>query len=482
VLEVVQVPGLDEVFYPESVAVVGASERNVSYYVESMVEAGRVKVFVVNPNYDEVLGLKSYPSLLDIPERVDYVVVAVPAKQTPDILMDCAEKGVKAVHIFTSGFSETGLEEGRVLEDRLVEIARQGGFRIIGPNCMGVYCPESGLRFSHDQPDEPGPVAFLSQSGGRAVTVVLKARLRNVRFSKVVSYGNACDLDFADFLEYLKDDSKTSIILAYVEGFKKTDGLLELLKETCMRKPVVILKGGLSEEGARAAAFHTGSLAGSAKVWDGLCKQAGVIQVDDFDDLLDVAVGFLYSKPPEGRGVAIVTNSGGSSVVYSDICARYGLRVPRFDEETQRRLRSFIPVAGSSIKNPLDAWMAFSRGKLFDALDAVASDNNVNSVVIEIQPESFHAYARNRLDRMGAMADVVISSCRHVVEEHGKPVFMVVNSSYYHETELAIARVFQGAGLPVYSSLQGAAKAISKMYWYKRFKDARGGMPVGAHT
>lgn len=466
---------LSQVFYPESVAVVGASERNVRYYVEAMVEAGLLKVFVVNPNYEEVLGLKCYPNLMEIPEKIDYVVVAVPAPQTPDTLLECARKGVKAVHIFTSGFSETGTAEGRALEERLVEIARRGGFRIIGPNCMGVYCPESGLRFANDQPSEPGPVAFLSQSGGKAVNLVANARLRNVRFSKVVSYGNACDLDFVDFLEYLKDDPKTSIILGYVEGFKKTDGLLELLRETCMKKPVAILKGGVSEEGARAAAFHTGSLAGSARVWDGVCRQTGVIQVEFFEDLLDLAVGFMYAKPPEGRGVAIMTNSGGSSVVYADVCSKYGLKVPEFEEETQRRLRSFIPVAGSSVKNPLDAWIAFARGRMMDALDAAASDKNIYSVIVELQPENFHVYSRRQIDRGAEMAEVAIASCRSVVEEHGKPVFIVVNSSYYHETEMMMVRTFQEAKFPVFSSLQAAVKAMSKMYWYKQFKELRGG-------
>ncbi len=464
---------LSQVFYPESVAIVGASDRNIRYYVEAMVEAGKLKVFVVNPNYEEVSGVKSYPSLTDVPERVDYVVVAVPAAQTPSVLLECAKKGVKVVHIFTSGFSETGTAEGRALEEKLAEIARCSGFRIIGPNCMGVYCPESGLRFVNDQPGEPGPVAFISQSGGRAVNLVANARLRNVRFSKVVSYGNACDLDFVDFLEYFKDDPKTSIIMGYVEGFKKTDGLLELLKETCMRKPVAILKGGVSEEGARAAAFHTGSLAGSARVWDGVCKQTGVIQVEFFEDLLDLAAGFMYAKPPGGSGVAVMTNSGGSSVVYADVCAKYGLRVPEFEEETQRRLRSFIPVAGSSVKNPLDAWMAFARGKMMEALDAAASDRNVHSIIIELQPENFHVYSRRALDIRDEMAEIAIESCRNVVKEHDKPVFIVVNSSYYHETERAMAKFFQDAGFPVFSSLQGAVKTISKMYLYGRFKDAR---------
>ncbi|MEM1658161.1 MAG: CoA-binding protein [Candidatus Jordarchaeales archaeon] len=466
---------LDEVFYPKSVAVVGASDRNVRYYVEALAEAGMLKVFVVNPNYKEVSGVKSYPSLLDIPEKVDYVIVAVPATQTPSILLECARKGVKAVHIFTSGFSETGTAEGRALEEKLVEIARQGGFRIIGPNCMGIYCPESGLRFVNDQPSEPGPVAFISQSGGRAVNLVANARLRNVRFSKVISYGNACDLDFIDFLGYLKDDPKTDIILGYVEGFKKTDGLLELLKETCMKKPVAILKGGMSEEGARAAAFHTGSLAGSARVWEGVCRQTGVIQVDFFEDLLDIAVGFMYAEPPKGRGVAIMTNSGGSSVVYADICARYGLKVPEFEEETQRRLRSIIPAAGSSIKNPLDAWMAYSRGRMAEALGTAASDRNIHSIVVELQPENFHVYSKASTDRRSEMAEIVIESCRRVIEEHGKPVFIVVNSSYYYETERMLAKLFQDAKFPVFSSFNSAVKTISKMYWYRCFRSARGG-------
>jgi acyl-CoA synthetase (NDP forming) len=213
----------------------------------------------------------------NLPGPVDYVVSCVPAWQTPELLEDCRASGVKVVQLYMAGFSETGQGEGIELQKQLVEMARRGRLRLIGPNCMGVYCPSSGMSFSLDFPREPGNIGLLCQSGGNAIYLIRSGAARGLRFSKAISYGNACDLNECDILEYLADDPETKVIAAYLEG--TTDGrrLADVLAEAASAKPVVIYKGGYTEAGSRAAASHTGAMAGSQAIWDGVIRQAGAI-------------------------------------------------------------------------------------------------------------------------------------------------------------------------------------------------------------
>ncbi len=462
---------LDVVFYPRSVALIGAS-KDVGFYIDPISASKlREKFFLINPRAGEVSGLKCYPSILDVPEPVDYAIFAVPARVVPEALEECGRKGVRVVHIYSSGFSETGLEEGRLLEEEVLKIARKYGIRIIGPNCMGVYCPESGLFFSHDLPSESGPVAFISQSGGQAVNFVFEGLWRGFRFSKVVSYGNALDVDFVELVDYLAGDPKTSIIGAYVEGLRKTGGLLETLRNASEKKPLVILKGGQTEDGARAAASHTGVLAGSAKIWEGLIKQVGAVSVETFEDMADFIMGFLYAFPPKGRGVSIVTTSGGSAVVHSDLCVKEGLRVPRFSEETQAELRKIIPVAGSSIRNPLDAWMAFQSGILPEALNIVSRDTNIHSLIVEVQPGGFKVYTARDPSVVEKFTSILGETCKKIMSEQGKPTMIVVTKSIYPEFEAKIRSKFQSMNLPVYQSIYEAAKALSKLYMYQQSRE-----------
>ncbi len=464
---------LDVVFYPRSVALLGAS-KDVSFYINPISSSRlREKFFLVNPRVSEVLGLKCYPSILDVPEPVDYAIFAVPARVVPEALEDCGRKGVRVVHIYSSGFSETGLEEGQLLEEEVLKIARSYGIRIIGPNCMGVYCPESGLFFSHDLPSESGPVAFISQSGGQAVNFVFEGLWRGFRFSKVVSYGNALDVDFVELVDYLAEDPKTSIIGAYVEGVRKTEGLLETLRRVSEKKPLVVLKGGRTEDGAQAAASHTGVLAGSTKIWEGLIKQVRAVSVETFEDMADFIVGFLYAFPPEGRGVSIVTTSGGSAVVHSDLCVKEGLKVPRFSEETQAELRKIIPVAGASIRNPLDAWMAFQSGILPEALNIVSRDTNIHSLIVEVQPAGFKVYTARDPNVVDKFTFILGETCKKIMSEQGKPTMIAVTKSIYPEFEAEIRSKFQSMNLPVYQSIYEAAKALSKLYLYKQNRETQ---------
>ena len=365
----------EDIFNPRTVAVIGASDSDGFSQALTNTKL-RDSLFLVNPKYKELHGKRCYAGILDVEDGIDYAVIAVPALLVPRVLVECIEKGVKAVHIFTAGFSETGIEERKVLEDEVRNIAK-GKISLIGPNCMGICCPKSGLAFVPDVLVKEGPVGVISQSGTFAEQFLSIGSLRNVKFSKVISYGNAIDLDCPDFLEYLANDPETKVIALYIEGTRNGKRLKAALIEAARLKPVLALKGGVTEHGRRAASSHTGSLAGSPEIWSSLFRQAGVIQVEDFDELLDTALALSCVPLPSGKGIAIITNSGGFSVLETDLCVKAGLEVPQFTQETMAELRRMVPVAGTSINNPLDAWPIFynmpgTTGTLADAIKTLS--------------------------------------------------------------------------------------------------------------
>lgn len=454
---------LKEVFYPKSVAIIGASVESSSFFLPVSKGKLKGKVFLVNPRYKELLGMKCYPSILDIPESIDYAIIAVPAKVVLDVAKECVKKGVKTAHIFSSGFSETGEKHRIKLEKELTKTVK-GKIRVIGPNCMGVYCPDSGLYFIEGQPNESGPVGFVSQSGTFAVDVTTVGKSRNIRFSKVVSYGNAIDLDSSDFIAYLGEDPKTKIIAAYIEGVKDGRKFFNVLKKVAGNKPVIVLKGGRTKEGARAASSHTGALAGSKEIWEALSKQTGAIPVKSIEELEDTILAFLYSPFPKGRETSIISVSGGLSVVQTDSCIEAGLEIHQFSNDIIKQLGRIIPVAGTSIKNPLDAWPAFVYGTLPDVIEIVASDENVHSIILEMRMVRFSPTAP--FATFEGFVEAVAEKCNNIQDQAKKPV--MVSISLYTPREIAqkCHGIFQNANLPVYSSIERAAKAIFNLYNY----------------
>jgi len=453
---------LEEIFHPRSVAVVGASAETLGYI--SPISEGKLgdRLFLVNPRYQEFMGRKCYPSLLDIPHPVDYVIVGTPARVVPQVIEDCVRKGVKAVHIYSSGFSEVG-EEGARLEREVVERAR-GKLRIIGPNGMGVYCPEAGLFFLNGQPQESGPVGFVSQSGTFAVYSTAAGELGEVRFSKVVSYGNAADLDAPDFVEYLAEDPETRLLLVYVEGTRRGRELFQALKKAASRKPVLMLKGGRTPQGARAASSHTGSLAGSQVIWEAVFRQTGVIPVGSFEEMMDTARAFLLSPPPRGRGVSMASVSGGVSVVETDACVEMGLEVPVFGEETQRRLREILPAAGTSLKNPLDVWPAFVSGTLPQLLEVALSDGGIHSLILEVQMGAYYRDLVLTEDYLRELAE----RCGEMRRRWGKPVLISNPPELDWKFAYRVRKIFREHGLPVYESVRRAAKALFHLHLIAR--------------
>ncbi len=380
---------LEYVFHPRAVAVVGATNdaTKAGYgYLKGLLELGTMdKVYPVNLEGGEILGLRAYTSVKDIPPPLDYVISCIPALAVPQLVEDCAASGVKVVHLFTSGFSETGDEKDARLEAEILRTARKGAVRIIGPNCMGVYSPLAGLTFYPGLSTRSGPVALISQSGGNAEDVIRMGSLRGTHFSRVVSYGNASDINESDLLEWCAQDAKTRIIGAYIEGVKDGRRFLRVLRDAAKAKPVVMLKGGKTEAGTRAVASHTGSLAGTDEVWTGLCQQAGAIRVYSLGEMVDMMMTFLLLLVPRGFNAALVGEGGGASVIASDDCASAGLSLPPLPAKIRQELSRSIPKAGTSTRNPVDLVLSLqSPGGFYDTITLVASYELIDFVIVHI--------------------------------------------------------------------------------------------------
>jgi acyl-CoA synthetase (NDP forming) len=352
---------LERLFHPGSVVVVGALSDAEKwyirqYYIAPLLELGyKGRIYAVDSRGKDVPGAVSCRSVREVPGPVDLVVGCLSARRTPGLVAECREAGVRFVQIFSAGFAETGEPEGMEAQRRLKAAMGADGPRIVGPNCMGVYCPGSGLSFCADYPREPGPIALICQSGGITGCTVRAVAERGLRFSKVASFGNAVDVDECDLLAYLAHDPQTKVIAAYIEGTKDGARFAEVLRAAAAAKPVVILKGGATDAGVRAAGSHTGALAGSDAVWDGLFRDAGVIRTSSVEETADMLVALLRMRPPRGTSTCLLGNGGGPTVLSTDDCERAGFRIAPMPEVIRQRLLRFVPAAGTMVRNPFDA-------------------------------------------------------------------------------------------------------------------------------
>lgn len=471
----------EPMFYPKSVAVVGVSADNNkagNRFLKALRHFEfKGKLYPVHPSENEILGLKTYPSVRDIPEPVDFAYIGTPAEYVPQVIEDCVAKGVPAVEIFTAGFSEVS-EEGRRLEQEIVALAK-GKLRIIGPNCFGVYCPKGGLTLlpGHDYPKESGNVALISQSGGFSTDFIHAASGYGLRFSKVISYGNACDLNEADFLEYLASDPDTEVIAAYMEGVKDGKRFLEIAKSLKGKKPLIIWKGGLTETGKRAVRSHTGSLGGEKAVWKAFFDQTGAIMADGFEELLDTTAIFYHLPQGAGRRVAILGGGGGSGVAASDICERAGLKIPPSPPEVRKRLRPILSTSGTGIRNPIDIGgpspppsvlqKILETLLLWDGVDALIT----NCIFFYDLP---HLTISSKTDAPSKTdAEKRIEVLMDLKRKNGKPIVAVlgelssdVDMINMEKDRRKVHQRFLQAGIFAIPSLQRGAKALSKLCSY----------------
>jgi len=457
---------LENIFNPRFIAIVGVSPAPLNFastvYLATLLRFQFPSpIYPVGAEGGEVSGLKIYRRILDIPGPVDLVIIAIPASAIPGVLEECIAKGVRAVHIFSSGFSESGEEEGIRLEQEIVARARRGGIRIIGPNCMGLYNPSARLSFGYNFPTDSGPVAYLSQSGGNAFHLVRAAAARGLRFSKVASYGNAADVDESDLLEYFAADPQTHLIAAYIEGVKDGRHFIRVLTEAARAKPVIVFKGGATEVGIRAVASHTGALAGSNAIWEGLLKQAGAVRADSIDGAVDLLITFLFMPLPQGRRVALVGVGGGASVYGADQCARAGLLIPPLSREIVKRLGEIFGGPGISLGNPVDTnVLDVSPEQFANVLKTVAESPDIDFIIahigVELGPFTWH-----KVDVLeGKVARIVKAA-----SSFHKPVAMALHTAISARSMQAVAEVQQryfSSGIPIYNSVGAAARAIAK--------------------
>ena len=458
------------IFYPKSIAIVGVSATSIkagSLWVSDLRSAGFPgRIYPVGSSGGHIGDLEIFPSLRLVPGEVDYVIVAVPRQSALEVLDDCAAKHVKAVHFFTAGFSEMDAQQGRKLEEQMLEKARQGNVRIIGPNCIGVYCPEHKIPFVMGILGESGSVGFVSQSGGIAAKLVTIGMARHINYSKGVSFGNGIDLDASDFLQYLAADPKTRVIGAYLEGTRDGTRLFKTMRRVAEVKPLVVWKGGRTEAGAQAALSHTGSLASSATVWSAMLKQAGAIEVHSLEELTDSLLIFQLLGQGQGIRAAIVgglaDGGGGNSVAAGDACMGNGLKVPPLSSETKQKLSELLGEAGGILRNPVDVSQAQFRGlpTLFQALDLIVRDSVSDVVLIQEDTEILlPVYSQKGLEEIN---DFIIQLGRR----QNKPIIVVLPPGSVETKRLEIEQRFLAASMPVFCSMERAAKAIFRLNQY----------------
>jgi len=471
---------LEEILHPKSIAVVGASGKPASAgynFTERLLEYGyKGKIYPVNPKYSDICGLKVYPSLKDIPGSVDYVISCVPAEEVLSMIDECGQKGVKAVHIFTARFSETGRKEAAELEQESLRRARKWGIRLIGPNCLGLYYPREGITFGYSFPMEPGSVGVASQSGAGVALFIHAARLRGIRFSKVISYGNALDLNECDFLEYFTPDSETKIILLYVEGVKDGKRFFDTLSQAAAIKPVIILKGGRGDSAKRTIASHTASLTSPMKVWEALIKQAGAIYAENFDEMVDLAVSFSYLPPICGPRVGIAGGGGGPSVVATDECEEVGLDVVPISQEFREEIKRKGISIWDWVDNPVDiSILGGSDFTTLDMLEMMARSHSFDLLLTLIFDHPFRQYKALSAALRGQAKDYI-----KIKRETSMPVLVVVpeKSSGLEEYDRWSWRILGElrtklieAGVAIYPSFKRAAIAARKLIDYYQARE-----------
>jgi len=488
---------LECVFSPRSMAVVGLSPDPHGtwlnqVYLQAPLNAGfEGPIYPVNLKGGYIGKLRVYTSLRDVPGPVDYVISCVPAQSTPDLLEDCRATGVKVVQLYTAGFSETGQDDGIELQNRLMDIARRGRLRLIGPNCMGVYCPSSGMSFSPDFPKEPGNIGFLCQSGGNTIYLVRTGVARGLRFSKAISYGNACDLNECDVLEYLSDDPETEAIAAYIEGATDGKRFVGALNKAASAKPVVIYKGGYTEAGSRAAASHTGAMAGSQAIWDGVIRQAGAVRVNSIEEMADMLMALLRVKPPRGFNACVVGVGGGASVLASDELEKAGLKLPPIPVSIQEKMQQIIPPAGGMLRNPIDAFpltrlilrqQAAGAGQLASVARGDKGWGDFIGLIEEWQGIDlvvFHFAFDIPPIPVGDWVAATIVPTLAAVKMCRLPSVVVFHSVVTDASWQACRRMQEiclAEGIPFFLSLRGAAQSISRMV---EFGETRGGSSAG---
>jgi len=430
------------IFEPDSIAVVGASRdpEKVGYLIlKNLVETGfKGKLYPVNPKVQEILGLRTYSSVEEISEPVDLVVVVVPAAVVPEVLKQCGRKKVKSAVVISGGFRETG-KEGEELEEALIQIIKETGIRLVGPNCIGVDNPHVGMSMWVGV-KKKGPIGIVTQSGLVGTALECWAEKEGIGISKCISLGNKIDVDEVDLLRYLADDPDTRVIAMYVEGVSEGRRFMEVASEVSRKKPILALKGGRTQLGIRAASSHTRSLSGRSEIFEAAFRKSGILSVNSLEELYDFSKALSFLPLPKGRGALIVTSSGGAGILASDLADKLGLELPLISESAEKRLRQVLP-SHCVFSNPFDVTTTTS-----EAFQLVMEEN--------LSDDNISAFMPIFADPLPRAAEAV----KKIVEKTDKPVVVCyIGGAEVEEAEKA---KMHSMGIPVFSSPERAAAAL----------------------
>ncbi len=446
-------------FRPESVAVVGASTKpgKVGYDIlRNLLSFGyKGRVYPINPKAKTILDTPVIPSIADLPEVVDLGVISLPAALTPKALRELGELGVKACVVVTSGFKEVG-GEGAQLELELAKVVEETGIRMIGPNCVGIMDTTVGLNasFAADMPNS-GSIGFFSQSGAMCLAILDWSLDNAIGFSKFISLGNKTDLSEAEILEMLADDPDTKVIMGYLEAVEDGEQFMKVAREVTRKKPIVLLKSGITAAGARAASSHTGALAGADAAYEAAFKQCGVLRAGSIKELFNLAQSLARQPLPNGPAIGIVTNSGGPGIIAADTAEQNGLHLAALRPESHEELREVLPAI-ASVYNPVDITGGAPSELYAKALKITADDPSVDSLLVIMSPTS-------TVDPKRVAEDI----CAVKID---KPVFSVLMGRHSVEE----SRIFcMGQGIPSYEFPEDAVQAIKGMLDYKRWLDSK---------
>ncbi|MGB9920788.1 MAG: acetate--CoA ligase alpha subunit [Moorellales bacterium] len=447
--------GLEALFSPRAVAVVGASNNPTKLghaVLRNLLESGYPgPVYPVNPKAEEILGRKAYPSVREVPDRVDLAVIVIPAAGVLEVARQCGEKGVRFMVVISAGFREAG-KEGSNREKELVRICRQFGTGLVGPNCLGVIDTHTPINatFAPRMPRR-GNIAFFSQSGALGTAILDWSLTVDLGFSRFVSLGNKAGIDEVDLMQEARQDSRTEVVLCYLETIREGERFLTVARELARTKPVLVIKSGISEAGARAASSHTGSLAGSDVAYDTAFRQSGVHRVRTLEHLFDFALAFSTQPLPRGNRLAVVTNAGGPGILASDAAEAEGLTLARLGGETVKELRRELPPE-ASLYNPVDVLGDASPQRYARALERVAGDPNVDLVLALLAPQVG--------TRPEETAELVVGGRRGYSEKPLAAVFMGGVS-----IRPAVERLRE-ANIPCYSSPERAVASLAALARY----------------
>jgi len=451
---------LDKIFKPKSIAVIGASDEigSIGYILmKNLTESGyNGRTYPININKTKVLDLQAFKTVDQVPEIVDLALIATPAKTVPEIVEQCGKAGIQGIIIVSAGFKEIG-NEGKTLEDKILEIKRKYHLHIIGPNCLGIIQTSIGLNATFlTRMPKPGKIAFISQSGALGAAILDWAITEDIGFSNFVSIGSMIDVDFGDLIDYFGTDPNTSSILMYIEGITNARKFMSAARHFARTKPIIVVKAGKYGESAKAAASHTGSLTGEDMIYDAAFKRAGIVRVEEIADLFNIAEVLGMQTIPKGPNLAIITNAGGPGIMATDALISRGGKLAKLSPKTMDKLDSILPYYWSK-GNPIDILGDAQDDRYNSVFQVCLDDENIDGLLIIHTPTG----RENPVE----IAKRIVEQCRLKYTNFSKPI--LTSFMGYEQVEEA-NQILKQNGIPTYSTPEQAVNTYMYMYQYKR--------------